>query len=34
MAEMMAKWTRIEPQEKPHCLSCSFDAHAANLFQS
>lgn len=32
--DMIAKQTRIEPQEKPHVMSCSFDAHAANVFQS
>lgn len=34
VADMIATQTRIEPQEKPHCMSCSFDAHAANTFQS
>jgi nuclear protein localization family protein 4 len=32
--DMMATWTRIEPQEKAHCVSCSFDANAANVFQA
>ena len=31
---MIARQTRIERQETPHCASVSFDAHAANAFQA
>jgi len=31
---MIAAQTRIERQETPHCVSVSFDANAANVFQS
>ncbi|CAL5226154.1 g8977 [Coccomyxa viridis] len=31
---LVAKQTRIERQETPHCSSVSFDRHAANAFQS
>jgi len=31
---MIASQTRIERQEAPHCVSVSFDANAANVFQS
>jgi nuclear protein localization family protein 4 len=31
---MIASQTRIERQENPHCVSVSFDANAANAFQS
>jgi len=34
MEDMLATQTRIEPQEKAHCVSCSFDANAANIFQA
>eukprot|EP00850_Spirogloea_muscicola_P007160 SM000035S13140 [mRNA] locus=s35:699473:701296:+ [translate_table: standard] len=32
--DMIARQTRIERQEKPHCASVSFDRDAANAFQS
>ena len=32
--EMIARQTRIERQESPHCASVSFERHAANAFQS
>lgn len=32
--DMIASQTRIERQENPHCASVSFDANAANAFQS
>lgn len=32
--DLLATQTRIEPQEKAHCVSCSFDANAANVFQA
>ncbi|DBA78069.1 hypothetical protein WJX79_008629 [Trebouxia sp. C0005] len=32
--QLIAKQTRIERQEEPHCASVSFDKHAANMFQS
>lgn len=32
--QLIAKQTRIERQEQPHCTSVSFDRHAANTFQS
>jgi nuclear protein localization family protein 4 len=32
--QLIAKQTRIERQETPHCTSVSFDRHAANVFQS
>lgn len=32
--ELVAKQTRIERQEAPHCVSVSFESHAANTFQS
>lgn len=32
--QMIAAQTRIERQEAPHCVSVSFDANAANVFQS
>jgi len=31
---MVARQTRIERQESPHCASVSFERHAANAFQS
>ena len=31
---MIARQTRIERQETPHCASVSVDAHAANAFQA
>ncbi|KAK9826206.1 hypothetical protein WJX81_008221 [Elliptochloris bilobata] len=31
--ELIAKQTRIERQETPHCASVSFERHAANAFQ-
>ncbi|KAK3275542.1 hypothetical protein CYMTET_16331 [Cymbomonas tetramitiformis] len=34
MNQLILKQMRIEPQEKPHCVSCSFDSNAANIFQS
>jgi nuclear protein localization family protein 4 len=32
--DMIAAQVRIERQEAPHCVSVSFDANAANVFQS
>jgi len=32
--DMIAKQTRIEAQDKAHCAGCSFDAKAADTFQS
>jgi hypothetical protein len=32
--DLLATQTRIESQEKAHCVSCSFDANAANVFQA
>ncbi|KAL3153175.1 hypothetical protein ABBQ38_011927 [Trebouxia sp. C0009 RCD-2024] len=32
--QLIAKQTRIERQEEPHCASVSFDRHAANVFQT
>jgi len=32
--QMIAAQTRIERQEAPHCASVSFDANAANVFQT
>lgn len=31
---MVARQTRIERQEAPHCASVSFERHAANAFQA